>query len=59
LHSHSYTGNALACSAALAVLDIFADEDIIARNRELAACFNDILAHWLNVTTCATSAMWA
>ena len=44
LHSHSYTGNALACSAALAVLDIFADEDIIARNRELAATFTDILA---------------
>lgn len=44
LHSHSYTGNALACSAALAVLDIFADEDIIARNRELAATFSAILA---------------
>ena len=25
LHSHSYTGNALACRAALAVLDIFRD----------------------------------
>jgi len=44
LHSHSYTGNALACSAALAVLDIFADEDIIARNRILAEQFNRILA---------------
>lgn len=44
LHSHSYTGNALACSAALAVLDIFADDDIIARNRELAATFSAILA---------------
>jgi len=36
LHSHSYTGNALACSAALAVLDIFHDEDVIAVNRERA-----------------------
>jgi adenosylmethionine-8-amino-7-oxononanoate aminotransferase len=33
LHSHSYTGNALACSAALAVLDLFRDEDVIAANR--------------------------
>jgi adenosylmethionine-8-amino-7-oxononanoate aminotransferase len=32
LHSHSYTGNALACRAALAVLDIFADDDVIAAN---------------------------
>jgi adenosylmethionine-8-amino-7-oxononanoate aminotransferase len=37
LHSHSYTGNPLACSAALAVLDLFGDEDVIARNRERAA----------------------
>jgi adenosylmethionine---8-amino-7-oxononanoate aminotransferase len=36
LHSHSYTGNALACAAALATLDIFASDDVIARNRELA-----------------------
>ena len=33
LHSHSYTGNPLACSAALAVLDIFRDDDVIATNR--------------------------
>ena len=37
LHSHSYTGNALACRAALAVLDLFRDEDVIARNRHRAA----------------------
>jgi adenosylmethionine---8-amino-7-oxononanoate aminotransferase len=37
LHSHSYTGNALACSAALAVLDLFRDEDVIAANRGRAA----------------------
>jgi adenosylmethionine-8-amino-7-oxononanoate aminotransferase len=36
LHSHSYTGNALACRAALAVLDIFRDDDVVARNREKA-----------------------
>ena len=37
LHSHSYTGNALACRAALAVLDLFDDEDVLARNRDRAA----------------------
>jgi len=36
LHSHSYTGNALACRAALATLDIFASDDVINNNRELA-----------------------
>jgi len=37
LHSHSYTGNALACRAALAVLDIFAEDDVIAANRTKSA----------------------
>ncbi len=37
LHSHSYTGNALACAAANATLDIFENENIIEKNRELAA----------------------
>jgi adenosylmethionine-8-amino-7-oxononanoate aminotransferase len=37
LHSHSYTGNPLACAAALATLDIFRDDDVINRNRTLAA----------------------
>ena len=44
LHSHSYTGNALACRAALEVLAIFEDEDILARNAEKAALFNHHLA---------------
>jgi adenosylmethionine---8-amino-7-oxononanoate aminotransferase len=37
LHSHSYTGNPLACSAALATLAIFRDEPVLERNRVLAA----------------------
>lgn len=37
LHSHSYSGNALACRAALAVLDLFRDGNVIARNRDRAA----------------------
>ncbi len=36
LHSHSYTGNALACSAALAVLDIFEQDDILTANQARA-----------------------
>jgi len=37
LHSHSYTGNPLACAAALATLDIFEREPVLERNRVLAA----------------------
>ncbi len=37
LHSHSYTGNPLACRAALATLEIFEQEDWIARNQHTAA----------------------
>ncbi len=37
LHSHSYTGNPLACAAALASLDIFESDDVLARNRRIAA----------------------
>ena len=33
LHSHSYTGNALACRAALATLDIFEQDRVIEANR--------------------------
>ncbi len=37
LHSHSYTGNALACRAALATLDIFAQDNVIETNKAKAA----------------------
>jgi adenosylmethionine-8-amino-7-oxononanoate aminotransferase len=37
LHSHSYTGNPLACAAANATLAIFRDEPVIERNRATAA----------------------
>lgn len=36
LHSHSYTGSALACACANAVLDIFEKEDIIVKNKILS-----------------------
>jgi adenosylmethionine-8-amino-7-oxononanoate aminotransferase len=37
LHSHSYTGNALACRAALATIDIFQQQMIIEKNRHLSS----------------------
>jgi len=37
LHSHSYTGNPLACSAALATLAIFESEHVVQKNLEKSA----------------------
>ena len=44
LHSHSYSGNALACRAALAVLDRFAQDEVLQRNRQQAAVLTTALA---------------
>ena len=44
LHSHSYTGNALACRAALATLDIFPSDDVLAVNRKKAQKLESALA---------------
>lgn len=44
LHSHSYTGNALACRAALAVLERFAQDDVLRHNRQRAATLTAALA---------------
>lgn len=44
LHSHSYTGNPLACRAALATLDIFEQDDVLNANRDKTAYFNRIAA---------------
>jgi len=45
LHSHSYTGNALACRAALASLDLFERDDVLGRNRMLARRMAEAAAH--------------
>lgn len=37
LHSHSYTGNALACACANAVLDIFERDNVLIKNAKLSA----------------------
>ncbi|APV49400.1 adenosylmethionine--8-amino-7-oxononanoate transaminase [Betaproteobacteria bacterium GR16-43] len=44
LHSHSYTGNALACRAACAVLQVLERDSVIAANREKAALFSKAAA---------------
>ena len=44
LHSHSYSGNALACRAALAVLDRFDSDDVLRLNRERAATLTAALS---------------
>jgi adenosylmethionine-8-amino-7-oxononanoate aminotransferase len=44
LHSHSYTGNPLACRAALATLDIFEQDAVVAVNRQKGAKISAALA---------------
>jgi adenosylmethionine-8-amino-7-oxononanoate aminotransferase len=46
LHSHSYTGNALACRAALATLDLFEQHDSINANRGLANAIAEATRHF-------------
>jgi adenosylmethionine-8-amino-7-oxononanoate aminotransferase len=48
LHSHSYTGNPLACRAALATLDIFTSDDVLNVNRRKATYLNQIVAPFRN-----------
>ena len=43
LHSHSYTGNPLGCSCALAVLDIFERESVIEKNVGKAELMGELL----------------
>jgi len=49
LHSHSYTGNPLACRAALATLDIFAEDQVLeanqARSRKLTEALAPLASH--------------
>jgi adenosylmethionine-8-amino-7-oxononanoate aminotransferase len=45
LHSHSYTGNPLACAAANATLAIFRDQPVLDRNRETARLMRASVEH--------------
>ena len=46
LHSHSYTGNALACRAGLATLEIFQQQPIIDNNKHLAITLAKVAARF-------------
>ena len=63
LHSHSYTGNPLACRAALAALSVLEDEGVLASNRAKKNLLNEKarglasrprVRHWRN-----TGMIWA
>jgi adenosylmethionine-8-amino-7-oxononanoate aminotransferase len=45
LHSHSYTGNPLACAVANATLDLLESENTIEANKTLASVMADALGH--------------
>jgi adenosylmethionine-8-amino-7-oxononanoate aminotransferase len=63
LHSHSYTGNALACRAALATLDIFDEDDVLNANREkgarISAAARELAAHPRITNFRNTGMIWA
>lgn len=48
LHSHSYTGNPLACSAALGMLSIFETTDVFRENKNKAIKINLLLENYKN-----------
>lgn len=54
LHSHSYTGNALACAAANATLDIFENDDVINRNKTLSKYMGAKLQKFLELENVAS-----
>ena len=63
LHSHSYTGNPLACAAALATLAIFRDDAVLKQNATKAvkfdALFSDLASHPAVRNWRRTGMIWA
>ena len=49
LHSHSYTGNALACAAANATLDIFESDAVLQTNEKLQTLMEKELARFMGL----------
>ncbi|MBL0708914.1 MAG: adenosylmethionine--8-amino-7-oxononanoate transaminase [Sulfurimonas sp.] len=54
LHSHSYTGNALACAAANATLDIFENDNVIEENKKTAKYIAKKLEKFLELQNVAS-----
>ena len=50
LHSHSYTGNPLACAAALATLEIFEQNDILGENEKKASYIKTQVEKFLDLS---------
>ena len=50
LHSHSYTGNPLACSAALATMEIFEQNDILGDNEKKSVYIKESLEKFLDLS---------
>lgn len=48
LHSHSYTGNPLACAAALATLDIFEQDNVIKNNQHRIRKMAKVTEHFVD-----------
>ncbi len=48
MHSHTYSGNPLGCSAALAVLGLFAEEDILSQTKAKAPVFHQMVVEALS-----------
>lgn len=46
LHGHSYAGNPLACSSALASLDLLLEESCAQRRAKIAACHREFCRKW-------------
>lgn len=59
LHSHSYTGNPLACRAALATLELFDQLDALTANVALAQRIDAACTPSPSTRVCATPAAWA
>ena len=48
LHSHSFTGNPLACAVALATLDLFESDNTVEKNKALADVISKSFAHLID-----------